>query len=347
VARKSNRRTGNATSTTSTSTATQHPNPTEAQASPGSRKARQAQRNTGGGAGPSTAKTASMRVWRLAARPKTLPAALGPVLLGTALAVRDGAFAFWPALAAAVCALLLQIGSNYANDYFDHHKGADTPDRLGPLRATASGLVAPEQMRNAAGLVFLTAALIGAYLVYVGGWPILVVGLAAIIAAIAYTGGPFPYGYRGLGDVFVFLFFGLVAVNGTYYLQTGTLTTLSLLVSACAGALVTAILVVNNIRDLEGDARAGKRTLAVILGRRGAQIEYLVLMLVAYLGVILIWQLAGGVIFLLLPLISMPLALRHIQEIWSSQGRSLNDTLAGTARLSLFFSLLLSAGLLI
>jgi 1,4-dihydroxy-2-naphthoate polyprenyltransferase len=294
----------------------------------------------------------SLQIWLLAARPKTLPAALAPVLLGTSLAIRDGSFAFLPALAAAVCALLLQIGSNYANDYFDHRKGADTADRLGPLRATASGLISPEQMRNAAGIVLGVAALIGLYLVMVGGWPILAIGIAALLAAVAYTGGPFPYGYAGLGDLFVFLFFGLVAVNGTYYLQTGEITGLALLISICAGALVTAILVVNNIRDMETDARAGKRTLAVIFGLRSAQIEYLGLMLIAYLGVILIWQIAGGSLFLLLPIISMPLALRHIQEIWRpeiEQGdrRHLNATLAGTARLSLFFSLLLSAGLLL
>jgi 1,4-dihydroxy-2-naphthoate polyprenyltransferase len=288
-----------------------------------------------------------LQVWILAARPKTLPAALGPVLLGTALAIRAGEFSFGPALAAAICALLLQIGSNYANDYFDHTKGADTADRLGPLRATAAGLVSPAQMRAAMFIVFGLAALVGLYLVYIGGWPILVVGIAAIIAAIAYTGGPFPYGYAGLGDFFVFLFFGLVAVNGTYYLQTGELTLLSLLVSLCAGALVTAILVVNNIRDLETDRRAGKRTLAVLLGRHRAQIEFLALMLLAYLGAVLVWQQAGGNPILLIPLISMPLAIRVIQQVWSTQGKSLNETLAATARLSLFFSLLLSAGLLL
>jgi 1,4-dihydroxy-2-naphthoate polyprenyltransferase len=291
------------------------------------------------------------RVWMMAARPKTLPAALGPVLLGTALAIRAESFAFGPALAAALCALLLQIGSNFANDYFDHRKGADTPERLGPIRVSAHGLVSATQMRNAMLLVFGLAAAIGVYLIFVGGWPILVIGVAAILAAIAYTGGPFPYGYAGLGDLFVFLFFGLAAVNGTYYLQTGEITALSLLASVCAGALVTAILVVNNLRDRETDRRAGKRTLAVMLGERGAQIEFLVLMLAAYLGAILLWQVAGGGLFLLLPLLSMPLALRHVQEVWGEAARRspqrLNDTLAGTARLSLFFSLLLSAGLLL
>ncbi|MEX1019797.1 MAG: 1,4-dihydroxy-2-naphthoate polyprenyltransferase [Litorilinea sp.] len=286
------------------------------------------------------------RVWLLAARPKTLPAALGPILLGTALAIRAGEFAFGPALAAALCALLLQIGSNFANDYFDHLRGADTPDRIGPLRATANGWVSPTQMRNATLLTLGLAALIGIYLISVGGWPILVAGIAALLAAVAYTGGPFPYGYRGLGDLFVFIFFGLVAVNGTYYLQTGAITGISLLVSVCAGALVTAILVVNNLRDLETDRRAGKRTLAVMFGKKAAQIEYVALMLVAYLGNVLVWGLTEGSIFLLLPLASLPLGIRHIQEIWSDSPHTYNDTLAGTARLSLFFSLLFSAGLL-
>lgn len=287
------------------------------------------------------------QIWFLAARPKTLPAALSPVILGTALAIRDGAFAFGPALAAMVCALLLQIASNYANDYFDHTRGADTPDRRGPARATANGWVTPTQMRNATGLVLGLALLVGLYLVWIGGWPILVAGLAAVLATVAYSGGPLPYGYRGLGDIFVFIFFGLVAVNGTYYLQAETITALSILLSICMGALATAILVVNNLRDLETDRRAGKRTLAVILGARGAQIEYLGLMLIAYLGMVLVWQLGGGSFLLLLPIISMPLALRHIQEIWGNRGPNLNDTLAGTARVGLFYSLLMSAGLLL
>lgn len=301
-------------------------------------------------------------VWFLAARPKTLPAALGPIVLGTSLAIRGGEFAFGPALAATLCAILLQIGSNYANDYFDHRHGADSADRRGPQRATANGWVTPTQMRNATVLVLGLATLLGLYLVYVGGWPILVAGVAALIATLAYTGGPFPYGYRGLGDLFVFIFFGLVAVNGAYYLQTGEISALSILAGVCAGALNTAILVVNNLRDLETDRRAGKRTLAVIFGKRGAQIEYLVLILVAYLGGVLIWQMAGGSFLLLLPIVSMPLALRHIQDIWSYTEAAradlnsdlktdlksdLNDTLAGTARVSLFFSLLLSAGLLL
>lgn len=329
--------------------ATGAPKPQPARSDAHERRARQmAARNRQATSSGPTSGWAWARIWLLAARPKTLPAAFAPVFVGTTLAIRDETFLFWPALAAMFCALLLQIGANFANDYFDHRKGADTPDRQGPIRITAAGIVTPDQMRNATAIVLGIATLLGVYLVFVGGWPILAVGVAALLAALTYTGGPFPYGYAGLGDVFVFIFFGLVAVNGTYFLQSGAISDLSILIGICMGALATAILVVNNIRDIETDRRAGKRTLAVILGPRAMQIEYMALMLIAYLGAILLWQMAGGSIYLLLPLISMPLALRHIQEIWGgTRGRRLNDTLAGTARVGLFYSLLLSAGLLL
>jgi 1,4-dihydroxy-2-naphthoate octaprenyltransferase len=203
------------------------------------------------------------RVWLLAARPATLPAAVVPVLVGTAAAVGGGAAPrpgpFVGALAAAV---LIQVGTNLANDYFDYRKGADTIARLGPTRVTQSGLVAPSTVRAATALTFGLAALIGLYLVWVGGWPILVVGLLSILSGIAYTGGPWPLGYHGLGDLFVFVFFGVVAVTGSAYLQTGQLEPFALLASVPVGMLVTAILVVNNLRDVETDRAAGKRTLA-------------------------------------------------------------------------------------
>lgn len=286
------------------------------------------------------------RAWLLAARPKTLPAALGPVLVGSALAFADGALALFPALAAALGALLLQIGSNLANDYFDYFKGADTVDRLGPPRATASGLIPPAQMRNGILVLFGLAAAVGLYLVYVGGWPILAVGVAAIAAAVAYTGGPFPFGYHGLGDLFVFLFFGLAAVCGTYYVQTLSVTPAVVASAVPVGTLITAILVVNNLRDIDTDRRAGKRTLAVILGRQGTRQEYTLLLAVAYLVVTGFWLLGGWSLWVLLPWLTMPLAVGLRRNVvHATDGPTLNATLAGTARLSLHFSLLLAAGI--
>ncbi len=287
------------------------------------------------------------RAWLLAIRPKTLPAALAPVLVGTALAAADGTFALGPALAAALGALLLQIGSNIANDYFDYLKGADTPDRTGPTRVAASGLIPLRELRRGMVVVFGLAALVGLYLVAVGGWPILAVGVAAILAAILYTGGPLPYGYVGLGDLFVFLFFGLVAVMGTYYVQAGQVTWGSFLAAVPVGLLITAILVVNNLRDIESDRRAGKRTLAVLLGRRGARLEYTLLLVGAYLGPLLLWLLDGRGPWVLLPWLTLPLAWRWTRFVWDDAryGPPLNQALAGTAQLSLLFSLLLAGGL--
>jgi 1,4-dihydroxy-2-naphthoate octaprenyltransferase len=193
------------------------------------------------------------QAWKLAARPKTLPAALSPVVVGTALAFADGGFVWLPALAAAMGALLLQILSNFANDYSDFFRGADTPDRLGPVRVTSAGIITPAVMRKGIIVVIAAAALVGLYLIWVGGWPILLIGVAGIVAALAYTGGPFPFGYYGLGEFFVFLFFGVAAVCGTYYVQALTLTPAVVTASFAVGALVTAILVVNNYRDIDTD----------------------------------------------------------------------------------------------
>ena len=283
-------------------------------------------------------------VWLLAARPRTLPAAVGPVLVGAALALGDGAFAFWPMLAALAAALLLQIGSNFANDYFDFFRGADTHERMGPTRVTAAGLLTPAQMRWGMIVVFGLAVLDGLYLVYVGGWPVFVAGVAAILAALAYTGGPLPYGYYGLGEFFVFLFFGFVAVVGTYYVQALTVTPAVWMAAVPVGALITAVLVVNNYRDRATDARVNKRTLAVLLGERGARIEYYVLLALAY---IVAAALALNSLWLLLPFLSLPIAWRLVGEMRTSSGSALNRTLAGTARLSLIFSILLSIGLIL
>jgi 1,4-dihydroxy-2-naphthoate octaprenyltransferase len=288
------------------------------------------------------------RIWLLAARPKTLPAALAPVIVGSALAYADGKFAPLPAVAAAAGALLLQIGSNFANDYFDFVKGADTQDRLGPQRATASGLIRPAAMRAGMVLIFAAAALVGLYLVWTGGWPILAVGVAAILAALAYTGGPLPFGYVGLGDFFVFLFFGLVAVCGTYYVQALTLHASVVLAAVPVGALITAILVVNNLRDIETDRRAGKYTIAVLLGSRAVRAEYLCLLGMAYLLPPAAWLWGRWPVWTLIAWGTLPLAYRLARTIWRmTSGAMLNQTLAETARLSLLYSLCLSIGLVL
>jgi len=287
------------------------------------------------------------QAWRLAARPKTLPASVAPIVVGIALAVDDGRFAWGPAVGAFLCALLLQIGSNFANDYFDFFKGADTHERLGPTRVTAAGLLTPAAMRGGMLVVFGAAAVVGLYLVWVGGWPIFWLGVASLVAALAYTGGPFPFGYYGLGDLFVFLFFGLVGVGGTYYLQAHTVTPAVIVAAAAVGLLVTNILVVNNLRDIDTDRRARKHTLAVLLGRHGARAEYTLLLVLAYLLLIWLWVGLGRGPFVLLPWLTLPLAVPLLRAIFTAEGKALNQTLAGSARLSLFFSLLLALGVMI
>lgn len=288
------------------------------------------------------------QAWMLAARPKTLPAALSPVVVGTALAFADDSLAWLPALAAAFGALLLQILSNFANDYSDHFRGADTPDRIGPTRVTSAGLITPAEMRTGIVAVIGLSALVGLYLVWVGGWPILLIGVAGIVAALAYTGGPFPFGYYGLGELFVFLFFGVAAVCGTYYVQVLTLTPAVVTASFAVGALVTAILVVNNYRDIDTDRRAGKRTLAVRLGRRGAQVEYAALLAAAFALPVVMWLLQGAGVLVMLSWLTLPLAVQLVQTLCSAtDGPTLNKTLAGTARLGLLFSLLLAAGIVL
>jgi 1,4-dihydroxy-2-naphthoate octaprenyltransferase len=285
------------------------------------------------------------RAWWLAIRPRTLPAAVGPVLVGLGVAIGEGVFMPLPALAALAVALLLQVASNLANDLFDFRSGADAADRVGPPRAAALGLLSQRELVIGIGLVIGAAGLVGLYLVSVGGWPILALGVLAIVSAVAYTGGPWPYGYRGLGELFVFVFFGPVAVAGTTYLQVLTLEPLALAASVPVGALITAILVVNNLRDIVQDRRAGKLTLAVRLGERGGVLEYELLLLGAFLVPPLL-LIAGITPAVLLALLSVPLAL-PLRTVVRSGGdpRRLNAVLAGTARLSLVFAALLALGL--
>jgi 1,4-dihydroxy-2-naphthoate octaprenyltransferase len=286
------------------------------------------------------------QVWWLAARPKTLPAAVSGVVAGTALAVRDGQFRLGPALAALLVGLLLQIGSNLANDVFDYERGADTPGRLGPLRVTQAGLLSPKQVKLGMGVVFGLAALLGLYLTWQAGWPVLLIGLAAILSAILYTGGPFAYGYYGLGDLFVFLFFGLAAVAGTYYVQARTVSQAAWWTAVPIGLLVVNILVVNNLRDIENDRAVGKQTLAVRLGVRGTRWQYTLLLALTYLLVPIL--ILGGILpwGALLTWLSIPLAVSLVRKVWTIQGRPLNSALAGSGQLAFVFSLLFFLGML-
>lgn len=293
------------------------------------------------------------QAWWLAIRPKTLPAAVGPVLVGIGLAVGDGVFNLLPALAALAGALLLQIASNLANDYYDFVKGYDQADRKGPTRVAASGLISLRELRLGLLVVLALAAVVGVYLIWVGGLPILIIGLAGMISAVIYSGGPFPLSANGLGDLFVFVFFGLAAVVGTYYVQALTVTPAAWIAAIAPGTLITAILVVNNLRDIDTDARAGKRTLAVRLGASGARAEYTLLLALAFLtplamlaALALQASLQAVDLLALLPWLTLPKALRLRGIIYSAaEGPAMNQALAGTAQLSLWFSALFAIGL--
>ncbi len=287
------------------------------------------------------------QIWLLAIRPRTLPAAASPVIAGSALAFLENKFRFGPALAALLAALLLQIGANIANDVFDYYRGADTAQRLGPVRVTQAGLLKPRQVVEGMWVVFGLAAVLGIYLTIVAGWPVLVLGLLSIAAAIAYTGGPYPLGYIGLGDLFVFLFFGLAATCGAYYVQAREVSAAVVWASIPMGLLITAILVVNNLRDIDTDRAAGKRTLAVRLGEKGSRIEYLLCMAGAYAAPLLMAVLGITPVFGLLAWLSAPLALALVRTVATVEGRPLNRALAGTGQLALAFSLLFSLGLVL
>jgi 1,4-dihydroxy-2-naphthoate octaprenyltransferase len=290
---------------------------------------------------------APFRIWLVAARPRTLHAAIAPVLVGTALAGSEGVFRPLAFVAALLGSVFIQIGTNLANDYSDARRGADAEDRLGPVRVTASGLVAPRQVLVATWLAFAIAVGFGIYLVAVAGWELLLVGAASILAGVLYTGGPRPYGYEGLGELFVFGFFGLVAVAGSYYVQTEELRPLAFGLAVPIGLLAASILIVNNIRDIDTDRRAGKRTLAVRLGRLGARRLYAGTIALAFL-IDPVLAATAGKPWLLLALVAAPLAPPLIRTVGTRvDGPSLNGALAGTGRLLAAYSLLLSAGLLL
>jgi 1,4-dihydroxy-2-naphthoate polyprenyltransferase len=289
-----------------------------------------------------------VRIWLMAARPRTLPAAIAPVLVGTALAMtvvdlRVGGF-----IAALLGAILIQVGTNLSNDYSDARRGADTEDRLGPVRVTAGGLVPPKRVLVATYVTFALAVLCGVYLVYLAGPILLAIGAASILAGVLYTGGPRPYGYEGLGEVFVFLFFGLVAVAGSYYVQTEEVSWEAFALAVPVGLLAAAILVVNNVRDLETDRRAGKRTLAVRLGRPRTRTVFGLMVYGAFLTAPIPWIAGSLSPWLLLPLVLLPPAVELVRMVRThTDGPTLNDALGRTGLLQLGFCILLSVGLLL
>ncbi|KTG10251.1 1,4-dihydroxy-2-naphthoate octaprenyltransferase [Haloprofundus marisrubri] len=314
----------------------------------------------------STQNISRRKAWVIAARPQTLPAAAAPVVVGVGLAFHDfgfgQVFSFWPAVAALVGAALIQIGTNFANDYYDAIQGADTEAREGFTRVTAGGLIDPEDVKRAMYLTFAVAILLGTYLVYVGGVPILVIGLLSVASGIAYTGGPYPLGYHGLGDLFVFVFFGLVAVTGTYYVQAvsvladpltvgipaGTVPLEVLVASLPIAAISTNILVVNNVRDREEDATTGKRTLAVRYGYTFARAEYVAMLVLAYIVPVYFLVAESFTWPVLLPLLTLPLAVGVTRTVVTqTKGEKLNPALERTGKLLAAYALLFAVGVAI
>jgi 1,4-dihydroxy-2-naphthoate octaprenyltransferase len=284
----------------------------------------------------------------MAARPRTLPAAISPVLVGTALAGTEHVFRPLAFVCALIGSVFIQIGTNLSNDYSDARRGADTEDRLGPVRVTAGGLMPPRQVLVGTYVAFGIAVAAGAYLIAIAGWQLLVVGAASILAGVLYTGGPRPYGYEGLGELFVFLFFGVVAVVGSYYVQVEHLSWEAFALSVPVGLLASAILVVNNLRDIETDRRAGKMTLAVRLGRVRTRRLFALMLLLAFIAPIVVWLAGGLSAWLLLTLVALPMAppLLHIVGT-RTDGPALNGALAATGRLLAVYSMLLGAGALL
>lgn len=302
-----------------------------------------------GSLGPEPAPPApgSLSAWVLAARLKTLPAGAAPVLVGSAACAAEGSFALLPALAALFGALWIQVGTNFANDLFDYLKGADTEERAGPARAMQAGLLTKRQVTVGTVASFAFAALCGVYLIYVAGWPIVIIGVASILSGLAYTGGPWPLGYHGLGDLFVFIFFGLVAVTGTHFVQSGEWSLLALLCAIPVGFLSTAILVVNNTRDARTDVKADKRTLVVRFGERFGRREYAALVWGAPAMSFVIGHMLQS-LWIFLTLLAVPLAFKLTRKMYRTEpGPALNPLLGQTAQLLLAYSILLSAGLVI
>ncbi|MFH5884753.1 1,4-dihydroxy-2-naphthoate polyprenyltransferase [Halalkalibaculum sp. DA3122] len=290
----------------------------------------------------------NFKIWIAAARPQTLAAAFVPVFVGVALALNDRVFDALPSMVALVCALLIQVGTNFANDYFDFKKGADTDTRIGFERATASGLVSARQMLFATVITMGLAFLLGLYLVWHAGWIILLIGVLSLICGVLYTGGPFPLGYNGLGDIFVFIFFGIVAVMGTYYVNALQWSVSSFWASLAVGALSTNILVVNNLRDIEQDRPAGKNTIGVLFGENALRFEYLFMLLISLaIPPHFFFRLEYGWPAFL-PYLTIPAALLLLKQIWTeTDKRKLNDTLERTAQFMTIFGLLFGIGIIL
>jgi 1,4-dihydroxy-2-naphthoate polyprenyltransferase len=300
-----------------------------------------------GAPGLAVQRPSAVRIWVMAARIRTLPAAIAPVLVGTSLALGNGDFRALAFVAALFGAMFIQVGTNLSNDYSDARRGADTEDRLGPVRVTAGGLVPPRQVLIATYVTFGLSVLCGAYLISVAGWGLLAVGAASILAGVLYTGGPRPYGYEGLGELFVFLFFGIVAVAGSYYVQVQQLPWQAFACAVPVGLLASAILVVNNVRDIDTDRRAGKRTLAVRFGRARTRTLYTAMLAIAFLTAPLPWPLGSMSAWLLLPWAALPLAASLARTVRTRvDGPALNGALARTGLLQLCFCLLFAAGIL-
>lgn len=285
--------------------------------------------------------------WLIASRPKTLLAAVVPVMVGSALAISMKKFFLPYSLIALLCSILIQIGTNFTNDLYDFLKGADTQKRKGPRRVLAAGLISVKEMKVAIILVFGLTFLLGLYLVFSVGLLILWVGIFSIFAGIIYTAGPFPLAYNGLGDVFVFIFFGIIGTMGTFYLHTQEISLLALVVSIPVGALITNILVVNNFRDIEEDREASKITLAVLIGRNYTRWQFILLMTLSYLTIIMLHFHFNYSLWIFLPVITLPIAMILMKMLYTLKGEELNKTLELSAKFAGLFGLLLSIGLIL
>jgi 1,4-dihydroxy-2-naphthoate octaprenyltransferase len=292
-------------------------------------------------------KESKLNAWILASRPKTLLAAVVPVMVGSALAISQGKFFFPYSLVALLCSTLIQIGTNFTNDLYDYLKGSDTVKRKGPRRVLASGLISVKEMQLAIIFVFSLTFLLGLYLVYSVGILILWVGLFSIFAGIIYTAGPFPLAYNGLGDLFVFIFFGIIGTMGTYYLHTQEISTIALIVSFPVGSLITNILIVNNFRDVEEDRNSNKKTLAVILGKEITRWQYIFLIIISYLTSFGLYFIFKFSLWIFLPISTSPLSIVLVKMLFTLKGEELNKTLELSAKFAGLYGLLLSIGLII
>ena len=288
-----------------------------------------------------------MESWILASRPKTLPASVMPIFVASAIAIHNKVFKLDAALIAMVCSILIQIGTNFINDLYDFLKGTDTKERVGPTRVLANGLISVKEMRTGIVIVFGLAFLLGLYLVYINDWVVLVIGILSLIAGYAYTAGPYPLAYNGLGDVFVFVFFGFVGTIGTYYVQAHEITPLVFWASVPVGALVTNILVVNNYRDIDEDKLAGKNTLAVKFGGTFTRLQYLVFMVISYAILFLVYFTYKQSFFIFLPFLSLPIGIKLVKMVYTLNGKELNKTLELTAKLSAIYGILFAIGILL